>query len=212
MAGGKKNHAAAARARMAARARRQRWWKANKRRVLYLFLGATLIALLGLLTPWGPDYYRGKLEGDKFASPGYVNPGYIEGLYKLGVFYQYTMRNKQAMECFEEINYLFFGFRIVEFAQSPSTALEKRRQAEIAVSRGQSSGPPFRVDEGEIRFVGMAIWRAGEIMRKQFPSQFIARVFDDLYLQEFLANNEGKDDPEVTQMVKTWVNRFKGFQ
>lgn len=212
MVGGKKNKAAAARARMASRAKRQRWWKQNKKRVLYIVLSAILLGILAFLTPWGPDYYRGQLENNKFESPGRLAPGYIKGMYNLGTFYVYTMRNTEAMACFNEISNLCFAFRIVDFAQNSESALEKRDIAMLAVRRGEKPGPPFKVEDDELKYVGMAIWRGGEIMRKQYPSQFIFRIFNDLYLVEFLENNEGKDDPETTKLVTTWVNRFRGIQ
>lgn len=212
MVGGRKNKAAAARARMASRAKRQRWWKENKKRVMYIVLSMVLLALLAFFTPWGPQYYRGQLENNKFESPGRLAPGYIQGMYNLGTFYLHTMRNTEALECYNEIANLYFAFKVTDFAQNSASALDKRDAALLAVRRGQRPGPPFQVDDSEVKYVGMAVWRAGEILRKQLASQFIFRIFNDIYLEEFLPKNEGKDDPETTKLVTTWVNKFRGFQ
>lgn len=204
--------ASAAKARMAKRARRQRFWKENKKRILYGVVIFLLLVFLALGTPWGPNYYYGKIQARKMASPQAVSDGVLRDLYKLGVFYQYTMREQDALRMFNEMATLYYGFTLSEYATNPDRAFEKRRDAEIRIERGQSNGPPFRVSNEDMRYIPLAIWKVGEIIQKTQSRQFTVRLYDELYINEFLELHPELADPEVTSLVRASVDRFKGLR
>ncbi len=202
--------AAKARGRMARRAKRDRWFKENKKRILMIFLGFLLIAFLAFFTPWGPDYYYNKLQEKKMSAPDTVAAGYIEGLYKLGVFYNFTMRENDAMRCYNELSTLYYGFSIYDYATNPETALDKRDDAEARKKKNLSNGPPFRVPDSDLKYIGYSIWRVGEIIQKAQSRQFTLRIWKDLYLDEFKEQHPIQCDPKVTEIVKNYVDRMLG--
>ncbi len=202
--------AAKARSRMAKRAKRDRWWKENKKRLLMIFLGFLLICFLCFFTPWGPEYYYSKLQDRKMASPDAVAAGYIEGLYKLGVFYNFTLRNSDAIRCYDEVGSLYFGYGITEYSKNPEAALDKRFTLDDRKKKGLSPGPPFIVPSSDLKYVGLAIWRVGEIIQKDQSRQFTYRIYNGLYLEDFKEANAIHCDPHVTEIVKNYVDRFTG--
>lgn len=202
--------AAAARARMAKRAKRARFMKENKKRITMIIVGFFILLALCFLTPWGPGYYRMKIEERKMQSPTAVSSGVIRDLYKLGEFYQYTMRSKDALACYDEIARLYFGFRITEFPRDPAGAFEKRRLAEVAIKKGMGNGPPFSIDESEILYVAKAVWRAGEIMSGDRSKNHILAVYRDLYQGELQQKFPHHMDSEINEIVKNWIDRQRG--
>ncbi len=207
---GKKNAAAAAaKARMAKRAKRQRFLKENKKRILIGVVTFVAIVLLAVMTPWGPDYYYGKIQARRMETPGVIQEGVIRDLYKLGVFYQNTMRKDDAQRIYNEIATISFGFTFTEFAQNPDAAFAKRSQAEANIKKGIGKGPPYPIPESDQKYVGLAIWRMGETMDSG-PRQFTVRVYEELYMNEFLELHPQDADPEITGIVKWNVDRFYG--
>lgn len=204
--------AAKARARMAKRAKRARFFQENKKRLLMIFLGFLLIVFLLFGTPWGPNYYYMRLQEHKMENPGEVSPRYIEGLYNLGVFYNYTMRSADALRCYNEIGTLYFGFSISDYAYNPEAAEDKRFEAEKRIKKGLGSGPPFKVPASEIKYVGYAIWRVGDIIRRDQSRQFTYRIYKGLYLEDLLVNQPLSCDPKITEIVKGYVDRFTGVR
>ena len=202
--------AAKARARMARRAKRARFFKENKKRILLGFVVFLLLLFLAFFTPFGPDYYRSEIDMHKMESPRAVTPGYIRDLYKLGVFYNMTMRKSQALECYDEIGRLFFGFKLVEYSLNPGGAFEKRRQAELNIKRGQGNGPPFVVSEIDIPYVALAIWRTGEIIMHDRSRTFAHTIYRDLYVNEMMEQYPEYLDKDVTEFIVNFNARMLG--
>lgn len=207
--GAKQAKAAAARARMAKRAKRQRWLKENKKRITIGVFGLVGVAFLAIFTPWGPEFYYNEIQLRKMESPDAVSPGTLKDLYGLGVFYHYSMRSKAAMEMYDEIAQLYFGFKLNDYALDPDAALEKQRQAEINKKKGTFKGPPFKIADIDTRYVGLAIWRYGEILQKERPRQFTYRIYKDLYLGEFAEKHPGETDPKVSDYIQTFVDKVE---
>lgn len=202
--------AAKARVRMAKRAKRDRFWKQNKKRILIVTMVFFLLVFLGVFTPLGPDYYRSRIDSDKMVGSRNVRAGYLKELYNLGVLYQYTMRSDKAKECFDEIAHLYFGFKLDTFAKSPNRGYDERALAEGKIKKGQSQGPPYIVDSEDIRYVGYAIWRMGEIIQFTGSKQFAYNIYQLLYLDDILANHESQTDAGVTEIVQAYCDRFMG--
>lgn len=199
--------AAAARARMAKRSRRQRWIKENKKRILYAVLAFILLLFLAFFTPWGPEYYYTDIQMNKMENPRTVTPGTLGRLYKLGFFYQVTFRDDAALEVYNEIGTLFFGFKLSDYANRPEDSLEKQRVALNNKKKGLSVGPPFVVAEEDVRYVGLAIYRTGEILQKRGSKQFILRLYDDLYFKMFKEDHPDAGDPDAERVMKGFVDR-----
>lgn len=208
--GAKQAKAAAARARMAKRSRRQRWIKENKKRITIGILVFIVIAFLAIFTPWGPEFYYNEVQARKMESKDVVSPGAIRDLYSLATFYHYSFREKNALDIYNEIGIAYFGFKITDYGLSPENAKEKRRQAELNKKKGVSGIPPFKIDDSDLPYVGLAIFRTGEIMQKDRPKQFIYRVYQELYLDEFLEEHPDAADADITDEVQRYVDRFMG--
>lgn len=202
--------AAAARARMAKRSKRQRWMKENKKRLTIGILAFLGLVFLALFTPWGPDYYYGGIKLHLMETPTKVSSRSIEKLYKLAVFYQYTLRSDAALDVYDEIGSLYFGAKLTEYGRAPSAAFEKRRDAEIRIKKGQIQGPPFTIPEDEVKYVALAVWRAGEIISKENSKQFTYNIYNDLYLEELNKEFPGQMDRGVTEIVQGYVDRITG--
>lgn len=202
--------AAAARARMARRAKRTRFLKENKKRILYIFLAFLAVVFLAFFTPWGPDYFYNQIQMDKMENKSTVNARTIEKLYKLGRFYSYTLRKKQARDMYDELATLFYGFTLTEYAADPTAANEKRFQAQRAIAKGISSGPPFKVASSDVRYVGLAIAAMADLMMEEGPKDFPKRLYTNLYLQDFMVEHESAADPDVTTHVKRVADRLHG--
>lgn len=202
--------AAKAKARMAKRAKRARFFRENKKRLLMIFLGFLLIVFLLFGTPWGPNYYYMRIQEQKMENPGTVAPGYLRKLYNLGIFYAYTMRGGDALRCFNEIGTLYYGFSIMDYAQNPEGAEDKRFEAEKRIRKGLGNGPPFKVPEEDIKYVGYAIYEVGELIRKEQSRQFPYRIYQGLYLDNIMKEHPLSCDPEITRIVTNYVDRFTG--
>ncbi|MCL2001633.1 MAG: hypothetical protein FWG74_09375 [Planctomycetes bacterium] len=201
--------AAKARARMAKRARRDRWIKANKKRILMIAGATVLILAVGFFSPIGPDYYYSTLQNRKMSAPDTMAPGYIEGVYKLGVFYNSTFRESDALRCYDEVGLLYFGHRITDYASNPSAAQDRRDTAEDRKKKNLAHGPPFTIPSSEIKYVGNAIWRVGEIIQKTQSRQFVVRIWKDLYMDELVEEHPGSLlDDRVTGIIKGFTDRF----
>lgn len=201
--------AAAARARMARRAKRTRFLKENKKRILLIFLGFLLILFLAFFTPWGPDYYYGGIQMKKMATNSTVSEGTIAELYKLGQFYSYTLRKNQAVEMYNEIGELFYGFKFEEYALDPDKANEKRFQAQRAIAKGLSSGPPYKVADSDIPYVGYAIAAAADILMENGPKDFPKRLYFNLYLNDFAVEYPNNLDEKITKNVQMTSDRLR---
>lgn len=204
--------AAAARLRMAKRAKRARFIKENKKRILMIVCGFLLIVGLCVFTPMGPGYYRSMLDERRMDRPGVVSPGAIKDLYGLGVFYAYSFRGSLALECFDEIGRLYFGFKITAYPRDVPGNIEKRRLAEVQKKKGLSQGPPFEIDGSDIPYVAYAVWRTGEIIQHNRAKQDTYVIYRDLYMEEFADKHTYPLEPEVTALVKAWNDRFRGIR
>lgn len=201
--------AAKARARMAKRGKRDRFWKKNKKRVTIAIGCFFVLVFLALFTPLGPDYYRSHIDTDRVVGRN-VRAGYIKELYNLGAMYQYTMRSEKALECYDEIGRLYMGVKFDTFAKFLESAQDERFKAENAIKKGQSGGPPYEIDSEDIRYVGYAIWRYGEIIQFTGSKQFAYRLYQYLYLDEILENHPNQTDRDVTALVQAYCDRFMG--
>lgn len=203
----KRNTALAARNRMAKRAKRQRFFKENKTRIMYGVILLFLLFLFAFFTPYGPDYYKSKIDETKMASKSYVREGYIKELYGLALFYNYTFREAEALKCFDEIYRLYAGFTLLDYVRSPEDNLEKQRQAILAMEREGFAGPPFKIADSDLPYVGYAIWHAGENMVKVMSRLLVNKAYEDLYLGEFYEKHPDKCDPEVTDLIRSYIRK-----
>lgn len=178
--------ASKARARMAARSKRARFFKENKKRITYSILGLIGFVVFAFFTPFGPDYYYGKLQQRKWESSGVIAPGYLPGLLKLARFYGYTFRQEQAMKTYNEIAQIYYGVPFNEFALSPTTALEKRYQKADNVAKGLDKGPPFKVPTGDVPAVGYSIQEMADIYVAQGRRGWGRNLIRDLFIGDFL--------------------------
>lgn len=201
--------AAQARGRMARRAKRARFFKENKKRILIAFLAFLVLNFLAFFTPWGPDYYYTDIQMRKFENPRTISPGVLEDLYKLGRFYSFTLRKNQAKETYAEIAKCFYGFTFEEYAQSPTNANEKRFQALRSIAREESNGPPYKVADSDIKYVGLAMYYTAEIMMESGPKSFPANLYNELY-NEFKEENPSHLDPDITRLAKMTGDRLRG--
>lgn len=170
---------------MAGRAKRARFFKENKKRIGYCVLAFIAFVFFAFFTPFGPDYYYGKLQDRKWESNGVVQQGYLAGLYKLGKFYSFTFRQGKAVECYDEMATLFYGFKFSEFGLSPEKALEKRDIAEAEKARGKVMAP-FRISSADLPFIGYAIRAMAEHFMAEGRRGYSRNLVIKLYLDEFM--------------------------
>lgn len=195
---------------MARRAKRARFFKEQKKRIMLGFVCFLLLVFVVFFTPFGPDYYYGKIQLNKFSSRGVVNSGAIRDLYKLGVFYSWTLRKNEAMEMYDEIAKAYYGFSFSEFAADPERSWDKRFAAEKNVAKGTSAGPPFRIDDSDIPFVGLALHEAAFLVKDSGRSkQYARRLFRDLYMGDFYENNPGACDQRTVTIMKNMAEQLR---
>lgn len=196
-----------ARARLAKRARRQRFWKENKKRISVVILLLILLVVLAFVTPWGPDYYRSSIEETKMEAPNRVRPGAVRELYNLATFYDYTMRDDNALDCFDEIALMYFGCKLTTYSADPEANFEVRLKAQAAIETGESHGPPFAVDASDLPYVGKAVFIAGQLMQNKMSKIIVARMYHDLYTEEFLKKHPEACEPEITAAIQGFTRR-----
>ena len=204
------NAAAAARARMSKRAERQRWWKENKKRLTIAFVFLIILTFVAFFTPLGPSYYRNKINDNLLTTDGRVTPGSIAKLYKLGVFYHYSFRLSQAQECYDEIGRLFFGFKITDFALDEEAARLQRETALANIKKNLISGPPYGVDDDEIKYAGFAIWRIGEIIEVNSSRLYTVNLYEKLYIETMEVDYKQHCDPDVNSIIHRYVDKARG--
>jgi hypothetical protein len=167
-----------------------------------------VIALAAIFSPVGPDYYYGKLQARKMSSRTDLAPGYLEGLYKLGRFYSYTMRTDDALRCFDEIGTLFFGFKITEYSMNPGSAMDKLEDAKDRIKKGAFFGPPFKVPDQDLKYVGYALWQVGDLQQKSNKHRsIILRIYKELYMDWLKAEHPQACEKPVTDLLDMYIKR-----
>lgn len=203
----KRNTAIAARNRMAKRAKRQRFFKENKQRIMYAVIFLVLFLIFAFMTPYGPEYYKSKIDETKMTSKSYVREGYVKQLYNLGMFYNYTFRETEALNCFNEIYRLYAGYSLLDYVANPEESFEKQRQTLLSIERDGFAGPPFKISDSDLPYVGYAIYHAGESMVKTMSRLLVNKAYADLYIGEFYEKHPDKCDPEVTDLIRSYIRK-----
>lgn len=184
-----KDNASKARDRMGRRARRQRFFKENKQRIMYGFLGFLLILYLAFFTPWGPAYYYNKMQERKWEKAGVLETGYITDLYKLGRFYAITFRSDDAQKCYDEIGMLKYGFTFSEYGADPGVAEEKRVKNLKQIEMGEIQGPPYIIPQSDACAVAFAIRETADKYwadnRRTFAKYLVVTLFQRDFLNEY---------------------------
>ncbi len=200
-----------ARARMAKRSKRARFYKEQKKNIMLIIGGFFLIAGLMIFTPFGPEWYYNRIQNRKFSSPGQLTPGTIRDLNFLGNFYSYSFRKDEAMKIYDEISTYYYGFTFTQFSNNPDAAWNRRYDAENAMAKGSSVGPPYRVDASDLKYVGLALSEAANLVFASGRSrQFASRLYNDLYMENFYAEHPEACDPKTTELVKAAGDRLAG--
>ncbi len=208
---GRQEQATKARARMAKRAKRARFYKEHKKNILLAVCGFVFIVGFMVFTPFGPDWYYNRIQMRKFSAPGQIMPGTLRDMYSLGNFFAYSFRKDQAMKIYDEIGTYYYGFTFSQFSQNPQSAMDRRYEMEMAVEKGGSAGPPYRIDAADLRYVSLALSEAaGIVMGSGRSRQFAARLYNDLYMEDFYADHPEACDPKVTELVKAAGDRLAG--
>lgn len=202
--------AAQARIRMAKRGRRARFFKENKKRLMYGGIFFALLMAAAFFTPLGPDWYYGKLQQKKWAGSGTIGEGYFEGLYKLGKFYDYTFRKDEAQKCYNEIGSLFYGFTFSSYGVNPTSAMETRFENERAKAKGLREGPPYNVSERDLPYVGYAIREVAEAFAADNRRGFGKNLVVDLFLNDFCEEHPFASPAEFTADMRRYGNFLSG--
>lgn len=205
-----KKAAAAARARMAKRGKRERFLKQNKKRIIIIVLLAILVLGGAIMTPWGPNWYWGKIQETKMEGRGRVRAGAIREFYNLGVFYVYTMRQDDALRVFDEIGNLYFGVPLSKYGSSPDMYYDQRMTALEKKENGQTAGPPFDIDPSDAAYVGNAIYRTGLILDTRGGRQWTYNMNKDLFINILEANFPNNLDPVTTGLIHDQIDRYEG--
>ncbi len=201
--------AAEARARLAKRAKRTKFYRENKRRIVLLFLGGLTLLILAVFTPIGPDMYYNNIQNRKFSSPGALGTGVLNDLYKLGRFYGLTFRAEKANGCYDEIGKMYYGFTFTEYSQNPDEAMDRRFEAQRLKDRGEGKGPPYAVSPGDLTAVGEALYQIADWNRSFRPRQFARRLFE-LYVEDFYKDHPSACHPDTTRQAKLAFDRLSG--
>lgn len=202
--------AAKARARMAGRARRARFFKENKKRLTYGGLAFALLIFVAFFSPLGPDWYYGKLQQGKWASQTTLGTGYFAGLYKLAKFYEYTFRSGKAQECYNEIGQLYYGFSFSSYGSNPPAAMEKRFESERAKAKGLSNGPPYNVSTDDLQYIGYAIRGVAEHFAADNRRGFGRNLVEDLFLNDFCEEHPSACPAEFTEEMRNYGRFLAG--
>ncbi|MDR1535992.1 MAG: hypothetical protein LBU64_13015 [Planctomycetota bacterium] len=179
---------------------------------IFISLGVMAAAVVvALLTPLGPEYYYNTLQKNKM-NGGAIASGYISGLYRLGMFYLYTLRGENALNCFDEIGVLYYGFSFSEFAGNPEKSFDKRTRALADIGKNAGYyGPPFVIPEEELIYVGRSLVRVGESYLKA-QKRFTGRLYKFLYINDFQENNPEACDPGDREAVASHVAMNPGIR
>lgn len=205
-----KKAAAAARARMAKRGKRDRFIKQNKKRIIIIVLAVIFVLGGAIMTPWGPNWYFAKVQETKMESRSRVRAGAIRDLYSLAVFYVYTLRQDDALRILDEIGDLYFGVPLSKYGLNPDLYYEQRLTAIESKEKGTIPGPPFDIDPSDAAYVGNAIYRAGLILDTRGGRQWTYIMNKELYVDILEANFPNNLDPATTGLIHDQINRFEG--
>ncbi|MDR1613816.1 MAG: hypothetical protein LBT97_13695 [Planctomycetota bacterium] len=205
-----KNAGAAARARMAKRAKRAQFIKRNKKRVFYGILAFFALVGLAIFTPYGPNWYWNKIQQTKMAGPGRVRAGAIGEIYGLGRFYVLTMRPDESLKIFDEIGNLYFGFPLSKYGTNADTYYDQYMDGVEKKGKGQIVGPPFDIDSSDISYVGSAMFEIGKILDTRGGRQWNYRMYKDLFVEILEAKHLESLDPRIVKLVHDQIDRFEG--
>ena len=198
-----------ARARLAGRAKRNRFMKENKKRIILGLMAFVVLAAVLVLSPIGQDMYYQRIEENRFSTPGTIAATTGDDLLTLGRFYGFTFRPQKMIEMYDEIGSMYYGFTFSEYMVNPENAEDKRFEAERLKKRGERSGPPYALDDANLRAVGASLYFAAEWTRSNRPKQFAKRLFD-LYVEDFYVAHPEACDPATVGRAKLAADRLGG--
>jgi hypothetical protein len=181
---------------LAWRAKWRRRWEKWKRVCI-----VTVIVVVGIpcglgFSPLGPNLYRKHLIDPIKIDPvsGELSPLAAERLYTLGRFLSVTVRENDGIECYKELERWYYGIDL-------QAEFEKDWDKEI-------EPPPLDEDDenyGVMYWVGMAIYRHGEIMNLRRKKQRM-RFFMQRFLRDF--KDRADTDTENVRNAEILIMRY----
>lgn len=174
------------------------------------------VALLSVLvfTPWLPDYYEKGILKYQFeeGSDDHIRHEAVEQMYKLGCFYNYTMREDKGAECFLKITEWHYGFSIQKWCYEREKCEKERRTALRDIKRKKKrdgkvfKGPPFIFEKRTEPFIGYSLFRYGEY-NDRIHKAMTKQIYEE-YIATF--SEAPGADPVFTNRAQLFIARYKG--
>jgi len=216
------NLGADAKARLAKRAKRAKFWKENKNKIIVLFLLVVVAPGVFLFSSAGPNtLYRDPIkELMKNAPAGTLPAEVVEKQNDMAVLYSWTLRYPQAVKEWDKIAEWYFGFSLLEWANNPARSEEIRARAENRrnnIERGKGKPedrvpPPYIPFPAEaIPLVERAIIEVAESLLHTQPAKRTQRnrILEEIYMKDFIETRKNPFDPERKAWVEEQIKVFK---
>ena len=208
------NTAAHAKIRLAKRAKRARFWKENKSKILLLAALVVVAPALVVFTPVGPNWYKGQIKQvlDEYLAtqdPEMLTEA-IEKTYNLSQLYAHTLRPEQAFKEWDRITEWYYGYRLSEWSindDSAAKAEKKGLDARRKNIREGKIGVPYDFPPEAIPYLEKAILNMAESFRDTHRT-WRFRILQDKYLGEFAKKHPA--DPENVKMAEEAIRLYKG--
>ncbi len=157
-------------------------WRNRWRKWRTWIIGSTVVlvifVVISAFAPWGPRWVENRIKQQNPVTQP-IQPGATESLFKLGRFYQITMRDEEAAE--------IYTFMLSEWYYNP----EHRR------AMGIETGEPW---------VGKALFFLAEIERRRLHKERAYKYFEQ-YLRDF--GRHPDSDPTLNRQAQTAVATFR---
>ena len=143
-----------AKIRLAKRAKRARFSKENKTKILLLgalvVFAPVILAFMPATSNWFDDQAKEMIKGYEATGDSDKLAEAIEKRYQLSQLYSYTLRPDKAAKQWDEIAKWYYGYSLMKWAEGAQKAIDAENDALIArknIQQGKSKGPPYGYNE-----------------------------------------------------------------
>jgi len=183
---------------LAWRAKWRRRWHQWKTIIFIIAVLIVVVPLFTAFTPWAPQMVRDAIEQERLDSSGEsILPAYAERLFKMGMFYSITLRDDEALRCWDDLCTAYTGYNIRRWAADVMNKSDRSRKEQK--ERKKKFSPEAAC------WVGYSLYEMGQYLDRKKHKQQAKKIYE-FYLEEF----KGKpyEDLKATQNAEIFLLRY----
>jgi hypothetical protein len=177
---------------LAWRAKWRKRWQKWKKIVLLTIILVIGVPIVLAMSPWGPGKVYDYIEAHKINPvTGKIDPWAAEWMYKLGNFYDFTLKPEKQEECYITLERWYTGVSL------KSWAAEQNDPQQIK---------PIPMDPETVYWVSMAVYQHAEYLWLKRRRGHAHKLYC-YYRDAFIPLKES--DPDINQKVEFKIAQYK---